>query len=57
MNIVASLNGQIFITNKQDSDARLAALRQSSGNTQTWRTCFDCLDEDDSDAWIRTNSQ
>ena len=28
----------IFITNKDNSDARVAVLRLSTGNTQTWRT-------------------
>ena len=35
MNMVQMVNAQIFIINKHDSDAKLAALRQSTGNTQT----------------------
>ena len=44
MNMVPMLNARIFITNKHDSNARLAALRQSTGNNQTWRTRVECSD-------------
>jgi hypothetical protein len=54
-NMVQMLNALIFITNKQDSDAR----RQSTRNTQTCRTLSVwtyIINEYDSDARIRNNS-
>ena len=44
MNMVPMLNAQIFITNKHDSDAWLAALHQSTRNDQTWHTCAERSD-------------
>ena len=42
--MVHMANARIFITKKHDSDARLAVLRQSTGNSQTWHTRIDCSD-------------
>jgi len=42
--MVQMLNAQIFITNEHNSDARLAVLCPSTGNTQIWRTRIECLD-------------
>ena len=58
--MVPMLNARIFVTNTHDSDARLFTWRQSSGNSQTWRTRVECWDRyrlHDSDARMRNNSQ
>jgi len=40
--MVQMMNAQLFITNEQDSDARLAVPRPSTGNTQALRV--ECSD-------------
>ena len=42
--MVQMLNARIFITDKHDSDARLAVPRPSTENTQTWRMRIECSD-------------
>jgi len=44
MNMVQMMNARIFINNKHNSDAWLAALHRSTENDQTWHTCVECSD-------------
>jgi len=42
--MVLMQNARIFITNKHDSDAWLAALHQNTGKNQNWHMCVECSD-------------